>query len=227
MNITALDSKINLGMFIKGLGNKIQGIMAKSISPEEKLRLIQDEMKNDVFNKRLTARNIRAKMVALSDPDTKELEPLEQLRARREKLVAQGKRYVSEGKSLEATKVAQEIKSLDTSLSSMEMTYQTLKEAYDIALENYKVSQEAYDKVVRNGSMLLDAIKAHQDALKIRDNTKRDSSAIDSSFLSELEGELTKAKSELKSDVQLDKEVTSVVVEEDNSSLEGIMNEFK
>lgn len=63
MTTAALDKRITFGMFVKNMGDKLKGIMARSISPEEKLNLILDEMSKDVQQKRITARDIRTKMV--------------------------------------------------------------------------------------------------------------------------------------------------------------------
>ena len=141
MAIEALDKRVSFGMFLKGIGQKLQGIMARSIAPEEKLKLILEEMGEDAHRKRVAARTIRAKMAALADPDTQQLEPLERLRARRQKIVAFGgvvlkerDALVAEGKAEEAEKktaqlgqLAQEARSLGVSVSSMEATYGTLK----------------------------------------------------------------------------------------------------
>ncbi len=245
MKVEALDKKMTFSMFVKGIGNKLKSIMAKTISPEEKLKLIENEMSQDVHSKRVTARTIRAKMVALADPDTAQLEPLERLRARREKLVALGAKVLKEQeeavaasnqgvvkeKTAELKKITKEVKSLDPSLASLETTYETLKESYEVALENYKVALAAYDHVKNNGSTLLFAIKAHQEALQVKDNAKT-GTTVDASFLDELEGELTKAQQELRSDNQLDKELDtdepSVLESQEQADAEqSILDEFR
>ena len=76
MAVAALDRRLSFTMFVKGLGQKIQGILSKAIEPEKKLELIVEAMATDVQGKRTTAREIRARMVALSDPDNQTLEPL-------------------------------------------------------------------------------------------------------------------------------------------------------
>lgn len=246
MKTEALDKKVTFGMFVKNIQNKLKSIMAKSISAEDKLNLILVEMEKDVQEKRITARNTRSKMVALADPETAQLEPLERLRVKRQKLVelgakvlkeketaqAENKTEVVSQKEKELAKITKEIKALTPSLNSLENTYETIKEAYELALENYKVSESAYQHAKENGSTLLFAIKAHQDALQMKDNAKNSGSTIDASFLNDLENELSKSQRELRSDKELDKEIKSPeeslldhieATEVDNSILE----EFK
>ena len=230
MSTQALDKRITFGMFLKSIGQKLQGIMAKSISAEEKLQLITEEMEKDVASKRATARSIRAKMVALADPDTKELEPLEKLRAKRAKLVTLGAEAVKNNDLVRANKIANEIKALESPLASLEATYSTLVSSYEIALENYKTSQASYEHVKNNGSTLLFAIKAHQEALQLRDNARSDSGkGSDTSFLNDLERELSKASAELKSDKEIDREVegANMSVLDETPDNEAILNEFK
>lgn len=224
--VTALDKRVDFKMFVKGMVNRVQGIMAKTMPAEEKLTLIIEEMKKDAEDKRVTARAIRAKMVALSDPDTAALEPLERLKAQREKLVKAGKAAFATNDLDGQNRIAQDIKSIDVSLNSMESTFQTLKESYEVAIESYKVAQAALDHTNRNGSTLLLAIKAQQEALKVRDNSRRDTKAADTSFLNDLEDELTKSQSELRSDVQIDRDLNLVPKEYVNNN-QDILDEFK
>lgn len=210
----AIDNRVTFGMLVQGLANRLKGIMAKQLSPEEKLNLIKSEMKKDVEQKRITARSIRAKMVALSDPDTKELEPMERLEAHRKKIVAAGAQLMKERDSAteqvvkddltkKINRLATDIKSLDSQLGSMHSTYDTLKDAYEVSIENLKTAQSALDHVENNAEGMLFAIKAHQEALNIRDKAKKDN-ACDASFLSDMEKELNTAKAELSSDKKID-----------------------
>ena len=249
MGITALDARVNFKMFLQGIGQRIQGILAKSLSPEQKLSLILEEMCNDTQQKRLTARSIRTRMVSLSDPETKELEPLEQLKAKREKFVKLGSQVLKEkevfeanGKAEEAKlkeaqlgQISQEIKTLDMPLRSMESTYETLKESYEVALQNYKTALAAYEHTKENGPTILLAIKAHQEALQTRDATRKPQKQIDASFLNDLAGELESAKGALRSDKEIDREmdatnpsVNKLMVEQDRNSIdENILAEFR
>ena len=230
MDTRVLDKKVTLGMFVKGIGNRLKSIMAKSLTPEEKLALIQAEMERDLNEKRVTARSLRAKMIALKDTDSSELEPIEKLEARRIKLVQRGKEATRLNNQGDIVRIAKEIKALDSSLSSLETTYETLKDGYEIALENYKTALNAFEHVKNNGSAILFAIKAHQEALRMRSSVKSDS-RVDTSFLDELQSELEKSQKELKSDREI-----SNVTESEESILEkeereevdqNILNEFK
>lgn len=229
-------------MLVQGLGNRLKGIMAKTLSPEEKFALIKQEMKKDVEQKRLTARSIRAKMVALSDPDTAELEPMERLDAQRKKMVAAGASLLKDKEAAEAAndaetaktklsqmnRIAQDIKALDSQLSSMHATYDTLKDAYEVAIDNLKTAQAALDHVENNGEGMLFAIRAHQDALRVRDNTRKDN-ACDASFLKDMEKELSTAKSELKSDKEIDRVLNADRIDIDNlpDDHADVFSEFK
>lgn len=249
MGVEAIDRRLSFKMFVKGLGQKLQGVLAKSLPPEEKLKVILEEMEKDVSSKRVTAREIRARMVALSDPTTETLEPMERLRIRKEKLVSIGAKVLKEKELAEASgesdkvvelstqlgQLTQEVRAVKVSLSSIESTYQTLKEAYEVALENYKVGLAAYEHAKDNGPSLLMAIKAHQDALQVRDQARRPPKAVDASFLNDLSTELGKAQQELRSDQQLDQELDatnstaySAFSEADGQSVdEEIMKEFR
>lgn len=238
-NVEALNKRITFGMFLSGMKDRLKGIMAKSLSAEEKLDLIIAEMTKDTNQKRITAREIRAKMVALADPETAALEPLERIKVQRDKLVKVGASLMKSKEEAEVkgedvtsindkiNKLAQEVKSLTVQQGSMESTYETLKEAYDVALNNYKTASSALENAKTNGKGLLFAIKAHQDALQLRDNT-RTGTGNDASFLKDMEDELGKAQGELRSDKHIEAEIEgssiSSIVEEGN---EDILAEFK
>ena len=221
MSVQALDKRMTFGMFVKGIGKKLQSIMARSISPEEKMDLILSEMEKDTQEKRVTARGIRAQMVAIADEESEDLEPLERMKSRRGKMGEFGAKILGEKeaaekagdealarkKNAQLAQVAQEIKALGATLSSMESSYVTLKEAYEVAMENYRVALASYEHIRQNGRTMLMAIKAHQDALKVRDKTKTQPARADASFLDDLTRELSKAKGELRSDRQIDMEM--------------------
>ena len=229
MSMTVLDRRLSFKMFVKGIGQRLQDILGKSMPPDQKLMLILDEMAKDVQGKRKTAREIRARMVALSDVDTEQLEPMERLQVRRKKLIEVGKVVLqqkeastepSQTTTLEAQlgQLTQEVKSVSTQLSSLEATYATLKESYEVALSSYKVALAAYERAKENGPTLLLALKAHQDALQMRDQARKPTASINASFLTELEGELEQAEHQLKSDQELDKELDAT-----NSSVHPLM----
>ena len=60
------------------------------MTDQEKLDALIAELSNHVEPKRALAREIYAQMVALKDPSTKQLEPLEAAMSRRERLVKLG-----------------------------------------------------------------------------------------------------------------------------------------
>ena len=66
MNIVSIDRRLSFKLFVKGLGQKLQDILGRSIAPEQKLNLILEQMAQDVQSKRKTARELRARMIALS-----------------------------------------------------------------------------------------------------------------------------------------------------------------
>lgn len=233
----ALDKSLSFSMFIKGIATKLKNVMAKTISPEEKLALIQGEMEADMLAKKATARNIRSKMVALCDPDTDELEPIERLQAKRAQLVNLGAQTMkleeSPDRSTKLKRIASEVKVLDSSLSSLQSTYDALKESYEVALGNYKTSLSAFEHVKNNGSAILFAIKAHKEALEIRGSVD-ESSNVSSSFMADLQSELEKTQRDLRSDKQIDGEIKSesidmsVLDEHADADIdEKIMSEFK
>lgn len=195
--VKALDSKISLPMFLQGMGKRFQTIMARALSPEEKLAAIIAEMEKDVQEKRVLARQIGAQMRALKDTDTKDLEPLEAVEARRAKLVKLGGQNLDKPEML--GQIQQEIKSLDAMIASQQGTYDALKESYDLASANYKTALAALESTRTSGPAILKAIRAHQDALAMRDKA-HDQTAVDASFMSDLTDELTATQAELRSD---------------------------
>lgn len=222
MAIVSLDTRLNFKLLVKGLGQKLQEILGKALPPEQKLQLILEQMRADVQTKRKTAREVRARMVALSDPESEQLEPMERLALRRKKLVEVGATVLKqqEAASEESAKakltaqlgqVTQEVNAVSTSLNSLASTYATLKDAYAIALETYKVSLAAYERAMENGPTLLLAIKAHQEALALRDATRKPKETVDASFLDDLTHELEKSQKEVQSDHAIDRELDSTV----------------
>ncbi len=243
MTIEALDKRVTFGMFVSGMKDRIKGILAKQLTSDEKFQMILEEMKKDVENKRITARSIRAKMIALSDPETEALEPLERIMVQREKLVNIGSKLLKEKEEAEVKgdnelaklkkeqlqKIANEVKFLTTQQTSMNDTHITLKEAYEIALSNFKTASSAYEHAKTNGEGLLFAIKAHQEALSIRDKSRK-GKINDTSFLKDMENELSKSQGELRSDKKIEDEITETSIssilekEEENTS---IIEEFR
>ena len=246
MNIASIDRRLSFKLFVKGLGQKLQDILGRSIAPEQKLNLILEQMAQDVQSKRKTARELRARMIALSDSENDTLEPMEKLQARRKKLVEAGanvlkQREAASDEGQKATLTAQlgqltqEVKAVSTSFSSMESTYHTLKESYCIALDTYKVSLLAYERTRENGPTLLLALKAHQEALQLLYNALKTQALVDESFLDDLTRELEQSQKEVQSDQAIDRELDAskpdvhpLMAEADRQEVdEKILQEFR
>ena len=204
-----MDKKINFSMFFKAMGGRLQGLLASALTPEEKLAQIIKELEKQVQEKRVLAREIGAQMRAIADPETKELEPLEAMQARRTKLVALGGQLVNQpDKAAQLGQISQEIKSLDAQIASQTATYQTLTESYNLAKGNYNEALTALETVRRNGPAMLKAIEVNKQAVAMRDAAKSGSGdKVDTSFLNELEGELSQAQAELRSDGDIDNDL--------------------
>lgn len=206
--VKALDQKITVPMFLKGLQGKFQKLLASTMTPEEKLASIVAEMEKDVQEKRVLARQIGAQMRALKDPDTKDFEPLEAAEARRVKLVKLGGQNLENAERL--GQIQHEIKALDAMIASQGATYQTLSESYALAMANYKTALAALESTRTNGPAILKALKAHQDALAMRDKAK-DQTAVDASFMDDLTAELTQTQAELRSDKAIEDDLDASV----------------
>ena len=154
--------------------------------------------------KRKLAREIGAQMRAIADAETEALEPLEALLAQREKLVKLGGTLVGKpSKKAQLGQVTQEVKGLDARIASQQATFETLKESYDLAKANYQEAFAALETVRQNGPAILNAIRAHKEALAARDSA-RSQEAVDTSFLNDLQAELSGVQAELRSDSQID-----------------------
>lgn len=203
-DINALDNRITLPMFLDSLKGRFQKLLAGTMTPEEKLAAIVRELTADVQEKRVLARQIRAQQLALKDPDTAALEPLEALEARREKLVKLGGQNLDKPEML--GQIQQEIKGLDAMIASNTATYSTLEESYKLAMANYKTALTALDNARVNGPAILNAIRAHQEALKMRDAANKQNQ-VDASFMNDLMGELQNSQAELRSDKEIENDV--------------------
>lgn len=205
----AMDKKINFSMFFKAMGGRLQGLLASTLTPEEKLAQIVQALEKQVQEKRVLARQIGAQMRAIADPETTQLEPLEAMQARRAKLVALGGGLVNQpDKAAQLGQISQEIKSLDVQIASQTATYETLKESYDLAKANYSEALAALDTIRLNGPAMLKAIEVNKQAVAMRDAAKSGSGdKVDTSFLKDLEGELSQSQAELRSDGDIDKDL--------------------
>ncbi|MFA5124602.1 MAG: hypothetical protein WC473_02105 [Patescibacteria group bacterium] len=205
----AMDKKVNISMFFKAMGGRLQGLLASTLSPEEKLEQIIAELENQVQGKRVLARQIGAQMRTIADPETKELEPLEALRSRRAKLVALGGSLVGQpDKASQLGQISQEIKALDDQITSQQATYDTLKESYELARTNYNEALTGLNTIRQNGPAMLKAIEAHRQAVAMRDRARaQGGNKVDTSFLDELQGELTGVQAELRSDGDIDRDL--------------------
>ncbi|MFA6383279.1 MAG: hypothetical protein WCX17_02555 [Parcubacteria group bacterium] len=234
--IESLDKKIDFGMFMKAMMGRFKSILAGVLDPEEKLEQIIQVLEREVQGKRVLAREIGGQMRAIADPDTKELEPLEALKARRAKLVKLGGTMIDDvAKATQLGQIQQEIKSIDALVASQQATYDTLAESYTLAKGNYQEAFSALETVRRNGPAMLKAIQAHKDALAQRDKA-RDEESIDTSFLADLTAELSKTKAELRSDTEIERDLDAsdthvidrALAEMDKATVdEGLMAEFR
>ncbi len=225
--IKALDSKIGIGMFLKGMAQNFQGILAQQLSPEQKLDLITQELNNQVAIKRDAARSTGAQMNAAAAT-------LATLNGRRASLVALGGKNL--GDQARLASIQTEIKSIEPMIASAQTTYDGFKEAYDLNKANYLQAMDALDKVKNQGGAVLAAIKANQSALAARDNARSNSSHVDTSFVDQLTEELGQARGQLATDKELDADLNSHDSFSINSELDkahaadvdaGIMAEFE
>jgi predicted Zn-dependent protease len=234
--IKAMDSKINIGMFLNSMAGRFKNFLAAQLTAEEKLARIIEEVGKDVQEKRVLARQIGGQMRAISDPDTKELEPLEAMKTRRVKLVALGGKILNDPeKKAQLGQLQQEINALDAQISSQQNTYDMLAESYELAKNNYQEALNAFETIKRNGPAMIKAIKAHKAALEMRDSTSNQKK-IDASFLNELTEELNNSKAELRSDKAIEADLdgmnpTSIDAElakMDSETIDsGLMAEFQ
>lgn len=207
MTIKALDTKINFKMFFQAMGGRLQSLLASTLSSEEKLEQITNVLEVQVQQKRQLAREIGAQMRAIADPETKELEALESMQARRAKLVKLGGTLVDNpDKATQLGQISQEVKALDGQIKAQEATYATLQESYDLAKNNFQQALSALETVRDNGSAMLKAIEAHKQALALRDKAKSQDE-VDTSFMNELQGELSHVQAELRSDAEIDNDL--------------------
>jgi hypothetical protein len=216
---TTLNKKMSWSGILSGFSDKFKDILADALSAEEKLAAIQAELEQDVAEKRRLAREVGAQMRALADPETKELEPLEALKARRAKLVALGGKHISDAAKLAA--IQTEVKSIDQAIAANQATYDTLEEAYGIAKGNYQASLDAYERVKSHAPAVLKAIAAHADAQKMRDKA-RDSKSVDISFMDDLTAELGQVKAAERADKSLDADLDATNSFSINAELEAV-----
>lgn len=236
MEIKSLNNKIDIGMFISGMFDRFKGFLAAQMTAEEKLAKITEVMEKDVQGKRVLARQIGGQMRAIADPDTKDLEPLEALKVRREKLVALGGKIINDPeKKAQLGQLQQEIRAIDAQIGSQQSTYDTLKESYDLAKKTYEESLNALETVKRNGPAMIKAIQAHKQALEMKDKAA-DQKTIDASFLNDLTDELNASKAELRTDKAIDDDLDAMnsssidaeLAKMDASTVdEALMAEFK
>jgi len=238
MSSQAMDKKINFPMFFAAMGSRLQGLLASALTPEEKLAQIVAALEEQVQKKRVLARETGAQMRAIADPETAESEPLEAMQKRRKKLVALGGGLVNQpDKAAQVGQISQEVKSLDAQIAGQTATYTTLKESYDLAKASYSEALAALETVRRNGPAMLLAIEANKQAVAMRDAAKSDSGVkVDTSFLKDLESELSQAQAELRSDGDIDRDldatsdfnVDAALAKMDTESVDaGLMAEFQ
>lgn len=234
--MNAIDKKMDLGMFFGAMKDRFKGVLASTMTPEEKLAQIVKRLEIDVQEKHERARKLGGQMRALKDPETKELEPLEKFAVQRAKLVAKGGELVGQpDKAAQLGQLSQEIKGLDALIGSKEMTYETLKQGYDLAKANYLQAFAALEKIRENGSAMLEAIAANKEALAMRD-AAQNQETVDTSFLDDLQAELTGVQAELRTDQAIDDDldatksfsIDATLAKMDAESVDaGIMDEFK
>ena len=207
MAVSTLDKKVNFSMFFRAMGDRLQNLLASTLSPEDKLDQITKVLEGQVQEKRQLAREIGTQMRAIADPETKELEALEAMQARRAKLVKLGGTLVDQpDKATQLGQISQEVKALDGQIKAQETTHTTLQESYNLAKANFQQALSALETVRDNGQAMLKAIEAHKQALALRDKAKGQG-VIDTSFINELQGELSQVQAELRTDTEIDNDL--------------------
>ena len=219
---TTLNEKLSWTGIINGFAGKFKDILAGALSPEEKLVAIQAELEQDVAVKRKLAREVGAQMRALADPETKDLEPLEALKARRAKLVGLGGQSLGNASKLAA--IQTEIKSLDQAIEANQVTYDMLEETYGIAKGNYQAVLDAHERVKSHAPAILKSIAAYGDAQDMRDKA-RDSKSVDISFMEDLANELGQVKASERADKALDDDLDATNAFSINAELEAAQSD--
>lgn len=197
--IDALNKKVSAKMFIETMAGRFKNILVGIMSDEEKMEKMIEAMAISVQEKRIFVRKINVQRNTNN-------ETLANLKKQREKLIDLGGKNIDDSTRL--GQIQQEIKMIDAETASQAETCKNISESYDIAYNNYREALKALETTKRNGMAMLNAIKAHKDALAMKDAT-RDQKEIDTSFLNDLANELNSAKAELRSDEELDADLDS------------------
>lgn len=213
---TTLDKKMGWKEILNGAVAELKDALASAIPDDQKLAQIEQKLEEDVAAKRQLAREIGGQMRAIADPETKELEPLEALKARRQKLVDLAATLIDpatgmpkRGAAPKLKAIQDEIKGLDKLIGAQQVTYDTLREGYDIAKGSYQDALDALERVRSQGKAVLRTIAAHRQAQEMRDQA-RSSKSVDVSFMDDLTGELSQVRAEARSDEALDADLDAM-----------------
>jgi hypothetical protein len=207
-----------------GMG-KIQAFIAKKIlSDEEMLEIVLRKKAEEVAELRVEVRELGGDMKALVNPETPELEDLEELRAREQELVALGADLVVQLKDAQRAeqveaaarfnsqmaKVAQELKDLRAGeLAMLEKTYATLSDAYDIAFQTYQTAFNELEYAKRHAPAMLKAIAAYRRAVEKRDQAREQDagSGAGLEIMDDIRAELKEAQAEHATELEIEEQM--------------------
>lgn len=207
-----------------GIG-KIQAFIAKKVlSDEEMLEIILQKKAEEVAGLRAEVRALGGDMKALVNPETPELEDLEELRVREQELVALGANLVTQFKDAQKAEqvdraaqingkmvqVAQELQDLRAGeLAMLEKTYSTLSDAYDIAFQTYQTAFNELEYAKKHAPAMLKAIAAYRRAVEKRDQAREQGTGngVGLEIMDDIRADLKEAQAEHASELEIEEQM--------------------
>lgn len=233
----ALAQHMTAADILDGAMNSLRKKIAKALMTDEQMiAALQADTETEARRIRQETRATGAQMRALADPDTKQLEPLEALRARKARMLSMAAGWEKERQALESKaaeaeaagntdeaaklhqqagalkqQIAQgalEIQALQNGeLGVNENTYGTLKDAYELQMKNLAAAEQAVRVARLQAPAMLQALKANKTAKAIADKARYQSTGPDLWYVNDLQKEMETAAAERRADDQIDRDL--------------------
>ena len=233
----ALARKMTLQDMVKATLDELNFKAAKlTMSDDQMMATMQGKDNTRVTTTRVRLRTVGAKMRALADAETNDIEPLEALQARYDKMKKLAAKWVNERDQLEEdakkldgvddaqakalrdqakalqTRIAQgaiEMQALkEGELGVLENTFDTYKGAYEVEKANLVTAEAARQISMNQAPAMLAALKANQESQVIADATRPDGSdKVQQRWFTDLKSEAKAAAATRRADKEIDRDM--------------------
>lgn len=255
--MNTMNKSINFADVLSDMADDFKDYVANlTMTADEKADRIVKKALDRAMAFRVSAREMRLKMILIKDRDDNDITPLESFEDKDADLVKLGVKLTTklEGLKEDAVKNADEIRAVEAQLGQISgalktlranPAYSTLTESYETAADAYKISLDTANRAETNYKILKDnlpmlvkAFDVYKEANQAREDARAGASEQfdPNTFMAGVAGDVAAAKAELRADEDVDRDLDEskpadpvadmLAAEDAQAADEDIMAEF-